>query len=381
MLRLGHPWVIADRYTARWPKGACGTLLELTDESGTALGTALYDPGSRVVARRLDTAAVTPDAAWFGARLRAAARLRAWLDLGDSDACRLVNGEGDGLPGLTVDRYGDYLLVQCYTPAWGPYLPALAAALMEQARPRGVVVKERPAETRGKGEEVRGRLLAGTAPPAPLEVREHGLRFAVDLANELHTGLFLDQRANRLAFRARCAGQRVLNLFAYTGAFSVAAAAGGAAAVTTVDAAPKVLERARDNFRRNGIDPQAHEFLAGDCFPLLDRLARDGRRFEVVLMDPPSFSTVRASRFTTSGGTAELVHKALALLPPGGLLVASSNHQKVDLADYLKELRKGALAAGRELRVIETAGQGGDFPYPVTFPEGRYLKYVVSVAE
>ena len=142
---------------------------------------------------------------------------------------------------------------------------------------------------------------------------------------------------------------------------------------------PRCLERARENFRLNGLDPAAHEFVAGDCFTELDRLAGAGRRFDLVLMDPPSFSTVRASRFTTSGGTGELVQRALALLPPGGLLVASSNHRKVDLPDYLKELRRGALAAGRVLRVIEVAGQGGDFPWPVTFPEGRYLKYVVSV--
>jgi 23S rRNA (cytosine1962-C5)-methyltransferase len=251
---------------------------------------------------------------------------------------------------------------------------------MDYCRPRGVYAKFRPQQTRTVGAEAAGRLLAGTRVPEPLTVVEHGLRYRVDLVNDLHTGLFLDQRDNRRAFRDLSAGQRVLNLFAYTGAFSVAAAAGGAVQVTTIDVAPRYLDRARENFRLNDLDPGAHEFIAGDCFAELEKLARNGRRFDVVLMDPPSFSTTRDSRFTTSGGTAELVQRALGLLPPGGLLVTSSNHQKVDLADYLKELRRGALAAGRELRVIGTAGQGGDFPYPVTFPEGRYLKYVVSVA-
>jgi 23S rRNA (cytosine1962-C5)-methyltransferase len=291
-----------------------------------------------------------------------------------------VNGEGDGLPGLTVDRYGDWLLLQCYTPAWEPHLPAVHAALQAQWRPRGLYVKGRPAETRGKGTALKGDLLAGKAAPQPLIVSEHGLHFAVDLAGELHTGLFLDQRDNRQGFRRLVDGWRVLNLFAYTGAFSVAAAAGGAAQVTSVDAAPRSLERAKENFRLNGLDPAAHEFLVGDCFAELDKMVRAGRQFDVVLMDPPSFSTVRGSRFTTSGGTAGLVQRTLALLPPGGLLVTCSNHQKVDLPDYVKELRRGALAAGRDLRVIEVAGQGGDFPWPVTFPEGRYLKYVVSVA-
>jgi 23S rRNA (cytosine1962-C5)-methyltransferase len=380
MLRLGHPWVIADRYTARWPKAPCGALAELVDEAGAPLGTALLEPGARVVARLLDSATITPDAAWFGARLQAAGRLRNWLELGDSNVWRLVNGEGDGLPGLTVDRYADYLLLQLYTPAWEPHLPAVTAALQQVFSPLGIYAKGRPAETRGKGAAVKGELLLGQAAPQPLLVTEHALHFKVDLAGELHTGLFLDQRANRQAFRRLAAGQRVLNLFAYTGAFSVAAAAGGATQVTSVDAAPRYLDRARENFRLNGIDPGVHEFLAGDCFAELEKLHRSGRQFDVVLMDPPSFSTVRSSRFTTSGGTSDLVQRALALLPPGGLLITSSNHQKVDLPDYVKELRRGALAAGRELRVIETAGQGGDFPWPVTFPEGRYLKYLVSVA-
>jgi 23S rRNA (cytosine1962-C5)-methyltransferase len=239
----------------------------------------------------------------------------------------------------------------------------------------------RPSEIRTASKTVKGQLLAGQAVPRALTVTEHGLHYLVDLEGELHTGLFLDQRANRLSFQRLAAGQRVLNLFAYTGAFSVSAAAGGALQVTSVDASQRYLDRARENFRLNGIDPAAHEFVSGDCFTELNRLAKHGRSFDIVLMDPPSFSTTRDSRFTTSGGTAELVKRALALLPPGGLLVTSSNHQKVDLAEYLKELRRGALAVGRELRVIDVAGQGGDFPCPVTFPEGRYLKYVVSVAE
>jgi len=382
MLGLGHPWVIADRYTARWPQAPCGSLVELVDEQGGLHGTALLDPGARVVARLLGTAPLKLNVEWFAVRLAAATKLREWLDLGDTTVWRLVNGEGDQLPGLMVDRYGDDLLVQYYSRAWEPHLAEVVVpALQRSYQPRAIYGKFRPQQTRGAEGAVRGRLLAGAGESGATVVLEQGLRFRVDLERELHTGLFIDQRANRRAFRRLAAGQRVLNLFAYTGAFSVAAAAGGARKVTTIDAAPRYLEWARENFRLNGLDPATHEFIAGDCFSELEKLAAAGRSFDMILMDPPSFSTVRDSRFTTSGGTAELVNRALSLLSPGGLLVTSSNHQKVDLADYLKELRRGALAAGRGLRVIETAGQGGDFPYPVTFPEGRYLKYVVSVAE
>ena len=178
---------------------------------------------------------------------------------------------------------------------------------------------------------------------------------------------------------ARARGKRVLNLFAYTAAFSVAAAAAGASLVTSVDASPAYTEWGRANFGANRLNPKRHEFLVGDCLAVLHNLAGQERRYDIILMDPPSFSTTAKSRFTTRGGTSDLVAAALPLLPSGGVLIASSNHQKVDVADYLKELRRGALQAESDLRVISLAGQPEDFPYPVTFPEGRYLKYAVCV--
>ncbi len=384
MLNLGHPWVIADRYTRSWPQVECGQLIELISENGDSLGTALCDPGSRIVARRLSEKLIGLDQDWLTAQLQRAQESRKWLDFGDTTVARLVNAEGDGLPGLTVDRYGDFLMVQYYTLAWQRHLPTLATALQEVYAPLGIYCKYRPLETRnlGAGKKQRppqGRLLAGKAAPEDLTVRENGLLYRIDLVKDLHTGLFHDQRKNRLEFRRLAAGCRVLNLFAYTGAFSVAAAVGGAEQVTSIDVAGRYLDWARENFHLNGIVPEDHEFITGDCFVELDRLAKVGRSFDVVLMDPPSFSTTRKSRFKTSGGTADLVQKALKLIPSGGLLVTSSNLQKMSLADYLKELRKGSIAAGRRLQVLRVTGQADDFPFTVSFPEGNYLKYVVSV--
>jgi 23S rRNA (cytosine1962-C5)-methyltransferase len=383
MLKLGHPWVISDRFTKSWPQADCGDLAALVGPKGDSLGTALLDPGARIVARLLDSGRVSLDVGFLSARIRQALESRRWLDLGETTAWRLVNAEGDGLPGLTIDRYADFLQVQYYTQAWEPHLSSIADALQSVCAPQGIYAKYRPQETRKiaarKGQAPRGRLLAGKTAPQDLTVLEHGLRYRIDLERDLHTGLFLDQRDNRRDFQRLAAGQSVLNLFAYTGAFSVAAAAGGATRVTSVDVAGRYLDWAQENFRLNGIDPEGHEFIAGDCFVELDRLIEGGQSFDIVLMDPPSFSTTRKSRFTTSGGTADLVEKVLRLLPHGGLLITSSNHQRVDLADYLKELRKGSAAAGRVLQVIEVSGQSGDFLYPVSFPEGRYLKYVVSV--
>jgi 23S rRNA (cytosine1962-C5)-methyltransferase len=171
----------------------------------------------------------------------------------------------------------------------------------------------------------------------------------------------------------------VLNLFSFTGAFSVVAAASGAREVVSVDASAQYQTWAKNNFTLNRLDPQRHRFIVGDCHKILQELAHAGEVFDIVIMDPPSFSTVGKNRFTTSGGTANLAAAALGVLADGGCLITSSNHQKVDVAEYLKELRRGALQAGTPLRIIQTGGQGADFPFLITCPEGRYLKYVVGV--
>jgi len=147
--------------------------------------------------------------------------------------------------------------------------------------------------------------------------------------------------------------------------------------VTSVDVSPAYTDWARANFEANRLNPGRHEFIVGDCLGTLTDLGRSKSRFEIIIMDPPSFSTTAKSRFTTRGGTAELVAAALPLLAEGGLLLCSSNHQKVDIADYLKELRRGAIQAGSGLQVLSLVGQPEDFPYPVTFPEGRYLKFAI----
>ena len=384
MLELGHPWIISDSHTKRWPQTKPGQVVSLLDNKGRFLATALADPQDRIVARVLSREPVKLDHSWLKKRLAAALDLRQQhVQLGDTNAYRLVNAEGDGMPGLTVDRYADYLMVQLYCGGWRPHLPLVTQALQELLSPRGIYEKTRPQKTReleASGESKRyGRLLTGIAAPERLEVRENGLNFLVSMEQGLNTGLFLDQRINRRELMTRVQEKRVLNLFSYTGAFSVAAAASGAQQVTSVDASPGYTEWAHNNFGINRLNPKRHVFIVGDCLSVLADLALQGKRYDIILMDPPSFSTTAKSRFTTRGGTSDLVTAALPLLQNNGLLITSSNHQKLDLADYLKELRRASIKTGSELRVISISGQPEDFPYPVTFPEGRYLKYVVSV--
>lgn len=384
MLELGHPWIIADNFTKRWPKAKAGDLVQLTDERGKRLATALLDPADRIVARVLSHQPMQLDRGWIKKRLQSAISLRErHADLSDTSAYRLVNAEGDGLPGLTVDRYAGYLMIQLYCEGWRPHLKLVTSVLQELLEPAGIYEKARPQNTREleavSDSKKYGRLLVGSAAPQRLEVQENGLTFLVALEEGLNTGLFLDQRENRRCLMPRMAGKRFLNLFAYTGAFSVAAAASGASQVTSVDVSPGYTDWNRSNFSTNRLNPKKHRFLVGDCMARLAELGGSNEQFDIILMDPPSFSTTTKGRFTTRGGTSDLVAACLPLLTDGGLLICSSNHQKTDLADYLKELRRGALQAKSELRVIEQKGQPVDFPYPVTLPEGRYLKYLVCV--
>ncbi len=387
MLKLGHPWIIRDRYTDKWPAGSCGEHIALYGGEGELLAYALRDDDRRIVARVVDWPHMGKmshlDEKWFCIKFEAAQRLRRMhVDLDMTDAYRLVNAEGDLLPGLTVDIYAEFIMLQLYCRMWEPFREPLVQALQRLICPQGIYEKFRPRKTRAlekQGDKRYSSLLVGQQAPRNLTVRENGLLFEVDLNHGLHTGLFMDQRQNRRDIIPFCEGKRVLNLFSFTGAFSVVAAASGATEVTSVDASTQYQNRARNNFEINRLDPSRHQFIVGDCHKVLDRFAQQGRRFDMIIMDPPSFSTVGKSRFTTSGGTSSLVASALDVLEEGGCLITSSNHQKIDLAEYLKELRRGALQAATPLRIIQTSGQGPDFPFLITCPEGRYLKYVVAI--
>ncbi len=385
MLKLGHPWVIADRYTKQWPNGNAGDLIALVDGDKNHLATALFDPNDRIVARVLARGKVNLSVEWFSKILSQAKQLRQHAHLDDTNSFRWLNGEGDGLPGITVDRYGDYLMVQLFTPAWDAHLKSIITALQQVFQPAGIYRKLRPQETRALEAKKRtkeySRLVSGSMAPVPLQVKENGLNYWVDLREGLNTGLFPDQRRNRQELMARVAGKRVLNLFAFTGAFSVAAVAAGAKKVTSIDISAKYLEVAKENFAINRLNPKRHEFVVGDVFSELARMHAQQRRFDVILFDPPSFSTTSKSRFSTHGGTSKLVAATLPLLESGGLLISSSNHQKVSMDDYLKELRRGALQSGGVLKTIFTSGQPEDFPCSVSFPEGRYLKFVIGVKQ
>lgn len=299
------------------------------------------------------------------------AGLRRFALRGQTDAYRLVNGAGDLLPGLVVDVYGAWAVLSLYDAE----LVARARALGEQLIAlgfRGVYSKTRVRADLRRQEATElapeGPLL-GEAAPAGLVVTEAGLRVEVALADGLSTGLFVDQRDNRRRVKQLARGGRVLNLFAYTCSFSVAAALGGASEVVSVDLSGRALERGRRNFELNGLDPSAHRFFKEDAVKWLGRAARRGERFRVVVLDPPSFSTVGKGTFSVAKGYGEVAALALALVEPEGHLLAVTNHTRTSLEALRKILHRAAQQAGRTLVTLRDAPSGLDCPEG---PEGPW---------
>jgi 23S rRNA (cytosine1962-C5)-methyltransferase len=282
-----------------------------------------------------------------------------------ADAFRLVNDLGDGLPGVVVDRYGDFAVLEVSSAEAEQRSSELAERLVEYGA-RGVYLKiRRRADARrlDAAELAPAQPIAGEAAPDSFEVREGRLRFLVRLAEGAQTGLFLDQRANRGRLLELAAGARVLNLFSYTCAFSLAAAAGGAAHVTSVDVSRRALDRGRELFRLNGIDPEAHRFFQADVSSWLNRAARRGELFDLVILDPPSFSA-RSGRaaFSAEHGYAELAARVLRLVAPGGRLLAVTNHRKTSRQRFRRLLHEAVRASGRNITELRNTPVSPDFP-------------------
>ena len=283
-----------------------------------------------------------------------------------SDVYRLANEGGDLLPGVTVDRYGDFAVLAVATPEAEARAPEIARALVEGGA-RGVYLKIRVKgdARRRPVEHAPAEPIAGEAAPERLIVNEHGMKIGVELGQGMSTGLFLDQRENRRRVRARAHGARVLNLFSYTSSFGVAAALGGAAEVVNVDQSRRALERSRLNFELNGLDPARHAFLQRDAVEWLLRARRDGRQFDLVILDPPSFaSSADGMPFNVTKRYGAVAERALALVAPGGALLAVTNHRGTSLARLRRTLRDAAAATRVPVAQLK------DLPSQLDCPDG-----------
>jgi 23S rRNA (cytosine1962-C5)-methyltransferase len=369
-VRTGHPWVYREALGPRPIAPEPGTPIDLVDPDGEFVGRALYDGDSaialRVFVRKPDIAI---DGKLVRDRVHAAIALRKRIvDMTKLGCVRLINAESDGLPGIVVERYGDYLVSQLYSSAVSNLREDLYDALVEELAPKAIY------------EQRRYRSLGGEA--VELEVQEDDLKFVVDVTAPLSTGLFADLREGRRAVRQWATGRRVLNLFSYTGAISVYAQAGGAAEVCAIDVAAKAHARARRNFSASGFDPEKPEHIVGDVFKVLARFVERGRTFDMVVVDPPAFASAAArggKPWSAMRDYSELITAALDVTAPGGMLVAASSTHKMTPDEFERALADGAVNAGTRLQIIDRRSLPPDFPTVPGFPEANYLKFVVAV--
>ncbi len=294
----------------------------------------------------------------FGQRVLDAATLRFPL-LGESNVFRIVAEEGDGLPGVSIDRYADYAVLAVATDEAEKHASAIAELLVEHGA-RGVYLKRREKRDLrrvGVAEVAPGLPLAGAAAPSELPVEEHGMKISCELADGLSTGLFIDQRDNRRRVRELSGGKQVLNLFSYTCSFSVAAALGGALRVTSVDVGGRALERGRINFAMNGLDPAAHEFVQADAVRFVRGAVKHGRKLDLIILDPPSFGTVGKATFKFDRDIGGLMADCLRLLAPGGALLCVTNHKKTNPAAFRRYVQSAAEQARRAVTLRDLPNQ------------------------
>ena len=377
-IRTGHPYLFRDALGGRPLQQNAGDLVELVDPAGDFVAKGIYDPAGaiavRVVSRNPEGAF---DAETILRRVEAAKRLREQILPADgSDAYRVIHSEGDGIPSVTVDRYGEHLVVHLYSSAMERSRDALYDALEKTWKPRAIYEQRRFRPQTGEGQREPATLARGEVAPVELEVNEGGVKFVVDVTAPLGTGLFLDLREGRQAIAQLAAGRRVLNLFSYTGAFSVYAARAGAREIVSVDVAPKAHARARRNLQVNALDEARHEFIAGDAFKVLAKMAERKRQFDLIVLDPPSFGQSKERGvFSVQKDYRELVEGCLAVAAPGALLAAVSNTLKISAEEIDRAIGDAAARSRRQVRVVGRRGLPPDFPVPAGFLEGHYLKF------
>jgi 23S rRNA (cytosine1962-C5)-methyltransferase len=379
-LRAGHPWVFR-KAVEKAPKGlAAGAIVDVVEgERFVARG--YYDPLSAIAVRILTREpAEAVDAAFWKRRVQRALALRRELVRGTT-GWRLVHGESDGLPGVVADVYGRWVVLKLYSAGLTPHRGRIVEALRDAlgGELAGVYGRDEiPHDEEDEGATPEGRVLWGEEPPERLAIDEHGMKLLVDVRRGQKTGTFLDQRENRLLVRQLARGRpEALNCFSYTGGFSVAAALGGARHVVSVDVDRDAIALARDNFRENGLDPADHAFAAEDAFELLARYKREGRRFDLVVCDPPAFAKSQKAVESALAGYASLNRAALAVLAPGGLLVTASCSARVSAEQFYDAVREAAFKARVDLQLVEERRQPPDHPVSPQFREGRYLKLLV----
>ncbi|WP_367298944.1 23S rRNA (cytosine(1962)-C(5))-methyltransferase RlmI [Hafnia alvei] len=371
-----HPWVFSGAVTRVEGNAASGETIDVCDFQGKWLARAAFSPQSQIRARvwTFDQQEAV-DRDFFINRLQTAQQWRTWLaERDDLTGYRLIAGESDGMPGITIDRFQNFIVLQLLS-AGAEYQRANLLAALQHCYPECSIYDRSDVAVRKKeGLPLAQGLVLGDEPPALLPIREHGMQILVDIKEGHKTGFYLDQRDSRLAARRFSANAKVLNCFSYTGAFAVSALMGGCEHVISVDTSQAALDVARQNVELNQLDLSKAEFVRADVFQLLRKYRDEGRKFDLIIMDPPKFVENKSQLAGACRGYKDINMLAMNLLNSGGILLSFSCSGLMPIELFQKILADAAIDAGRDVQFIEQYRQAADHPVIASYPEGLYLK-------
>jgi 23S rRNA (cytosine1962-C5)-methyltransferase len=374
-LRHKHPWVFSGALDRIEPAIVDGDVVDVVTSQGEFLARGYLNRRSQIAVRVLTwDAGEAIDEGFWARRLALAV---SWRVMGDHEARRLVNAESDGLPGLIVDRYGEWLVVQVLTLGIERFKPVIVPQLQSILRPRGIYERSDVDVREKEGLPQTRGVLAGDEPPDRVEIDENGYRYLVEVKRGHKTGFYLDQRENRKKTQAYAAGAEVLNLFSFSGSFAVSALKAGAKSVMNVDSSADALQLAQENLRLNGLSAHDTDFVEADVFSYLRQLRAEQRAFDVIIADPPKLAQTQSQIERAARAYKDLNLVAMQILRPGGYLITFSCSGLVPPDLFQKIVFGATLDAGRDAQIVERLSQASDHPVLLSFPEGEYLKGLV----
>ena len=367
----GHPWVFSNELERMLATFEPGEIVDVQDFSGRFVGRGYINPRSLIAVRILTRKEEEIDLAFFKNKISAAHDLR--KDFGFGDSYRAVFSEGDGLPGLIVDKYADTLVVQSSTAGIDRLLDEVVTALNEEYSPHAIVLKNDMGTRELEGLSQEKRVIVGSL-TGPVTIEESGITYRVDVLDGQKTGFFFDQRENRLALKDYARGKRTLDCFCYIGAWSLTAAKFGASEVIGLDSSAKAVSQATDNAALNGLSAQ---FKTVDVFDELRLLEKQREKFGCIVLDPPAFVKSRSKVREALKGYKDINFRAMKLLEPGGALVTCSCSHHIDQELFREMLIDSAYSAGRQARILEMRSQSRDHPMLLAAKETQYLKCAI----
>jgi 23S rRNA (cytosine1962-C5)-methyltransferase len=377
-----HPWIFSGAIKDVQGEPAAGATVLVHDVKGNFLAHAAYSPSSQIRLRVWSFEDETIDGDFFQNRLEQALSFRKSLGLMEPGAaCRLINAESDGLPGVIVDRYDTFLVVQFLSAGAEYFRDLLVDRLQGLLHPLGIYERSDADVRLKEGLSPRTGLLTGKKPPELLAIREGSFRFLVDIHQGHKTGFYLDQRENRQLLAGLVQGRSALNCFSYSGGFGIAAMLGGAASLINVDSSRSALELARRHAEINSLSKADIEYLEADVFKLLRTFRDSGRSFDCIILDPPKFAESRQQIAGSARGYKDINLLAFKLLRPGGRLFTFSCSGLIDQAFFQKIVADASLDAKREAKIIHRMEQAADHAASLSFPEGWYLKGLICQVE